>query len=44
MDFLGPATMGLAAVILLAWIVGLRGHRKKRTRMSSQSDWTDGSD
>jgi len=44
MEFLGPALIALVAVILVAWIVGLRGRRRKRTPMSGQSFWGDGSD
>jgi len=44
-EFLGPALLALVAVILAAWIAGLRGRRRKRTPMSGgQADWTDGSD
>jgi hypothetical protein len=45
MEVVGPALFGLAVVVIVAAIVGLRTRRRQgRVPMTEQSDWTSGGD
>lgn len=44
MDMFGPAILGLAAVVVIGWIVGLRRRPGRKPRRTPKTSQTFGSD